>query len=293
VRGAGQAAQLRDLQLLLALARSMSESRMATVNGPPLPPHCSSVDALFSQHSVSRPAAAVPSATMHRSNGTRRPVGTQLVSSQPAVTSSAADGAAGSDATNTRKGRQQARKRGKRNQAHSSAGDSKAVVQSHSQQSQLLQHETIAPHPCTREPPAPRVQQSVLPPAQTASSVPAEAQAAVEQQAEIPSCVICTEPMEVVAIGTCGHAATCARCCLKTRLNYSNNKCPVCAVQQPLVIIVPWSQKLPAPPEATAAGKPVQGLFRQYHYHAPWAQGVLVAKTEPYVPFAATRKDVC
>ena len=95
-----------------------------------------------------------------------------------------------------------------------------------------------------------------------------------------PACIVCTEDIAVVAVGSCGHAATCAHCCLRSRLCYSNKRCPVCAAQQSLVTLIPWHPQLPSAPQPTAAGKPSKHLLNQYHYKPSWAEGVLVIKTD-------------
>jgi hypothetical protein len=41
-------------------------------------------------------------------------------------------------------------------------------------------------------------------------------------------CVVCTEPMEWVAIGRCGHRVVCPRCMLRIRFFYRNKRCCIC-----------------------------------------------------------------
>ena len=96
-------------------------------------------------------------------------------------------------------------------------------------------------------------------------------------------CCVCTEPLELVAIGSCGHAETCARCCLKSRLNYNNMRCPVCAAEQAAVLIAPWQQEaVLVPPKITRAGKPTKAALKQHDNKLSWAPGVLVAKAQWY-----------
>lgn len=102
----------------------------------------------------------------------------------------------------------------------------------------------------------------------------------LQDEEHMACCCVCTEPLELVAVGCCGHAETCARCCLKTRLNYHNTRCPVCAVEQAAVLIAPWRQRLPAPPRVTPAGRPTKAALRQYGNKLSWAPGVLVTKTQ-------------
>ena len=41
--------------------------------------------------------------------------------------------------------------------------------------------------------------------------------------------------MQIVAVGCCNHKAVCAWCCLRMRLKYNDNSCPLCKQNQPQV----------------------------------------------------------
>lgn len=98
-----------------------------------------------------------------------------------------------------------------------------------------------------------------------------------------PVCVVCMEPVVFCAIGSCGHDATCAKCCLKMRLSYGNTKCSVCTAPQPLVKLCWWRPNEPALPhtqDLPKGGRPPRPLLRKMLYDHAWAPGVVVQNTD-------------
>lgn len=101
-----------------------------------------------------------------------------------------------------------------------------------------------------------------------------------------PMCLLCTEPIVNLAMGACGHAEVCATCCLKSRLCYSNAKCPVCNAVQETVAIVPWTLepgRQTAAVNSACAGRRARASGVTTH-DAAWAKGVHVYTGPPIGP---------
>lgn len=302
----------------------------------PLPPHFSSVTQLFAQHSISNDSTAAAStrarqpdaedAAHQRSNGTATAAPSALLpphfssvaqltgqhasttasgSVQPPQQSAASPRTAaevsddapaasraaqaqndtadrGADATASNPGRQ----------STVEAASGKDEPRRWSAAALLPAVQSAAPSDSTAERVADAPDHEATPAAQPVGDA-TEGDLAMP---EAPACVICMEPIVHVALGSCGHANTCAQCCLKLRLNYKNTKCSFCQGDQTLVAIVPWYSQLPSPPVATASGRPVDGLFQLYHFKPHWAPGVLVAKTETcarYCSFTTCHFALC
>nr|CAB3475063.1 unnamed protein product [Digitaria exilis] len=64
-------------------------------------------------------------------------------------------------------------------------------------------------------------------------------------------CVVCTEPMEWVAVGRCGHRVMCSQCMVRIRFFHQNKRCCICRTRCPKVIVTRW-------PAGAAVGNPPQ-----------------------------------
>ncbi|KAL6657558.1 hypothetical protein ACP70R_005338 [Stipagrostis hirtigluma subsp. patula] len=53
-------------------------------------------------------------------------------------------------------------------------------------------------------------------------------------------CLVCTEPMEWVAVGRCGHRFVCSRCMVRLRFFHQNRRCCVCRTRCPRVVVTRW-----------------------------------------------------
>ncbi|KAF0916240.1 hypothetical protein E2562_005860 [Oryza meyeriana var. granulata] len=55
---------------------------------------------------------------------------------------------------------------------------------------------------------------------------------------DVPSCVVCTEPLEWVAIGPCGHRVVCSACAARVRsIPNPDHRCCVCRTICPTVVV--------------------------------------------------------
>jgi hypothetical protein len=61
----------------------------------------------------------------------------------------------------------------------------------------------------------------------------------------LPSCILCCEPMHVVAFGECGHKASCEKCLLRLRMCYKNYDCPMCKHEMREIVLAPWRDPMP------------------------------------------------
>uniref|UniRef100_A0A0E0LNK3 RING-type domain-containing protein n=1 Tax=Oryza punctata TaxID=4537 RepID=A0A0E0LNK3_ORYPU len=52
------------------------------------------------------------------------------------------------------------------------------------------------------------------------------------------SCAVCTEPLEWVAIGPCGHRVVCSSCMVRIRFVYKDTLCCLCRTPCPKVVVV-------------------------------------------------------
>ncbi|CAL8468912.1 g8453 [Coccomyxa elongata] len=93
---------------------------------------------------------------------------------------------------------------------------------------------------------------------------------ASEQEEDVPSCVICTGPQSIVAVGICNHREICARCSLLMRLNYDDVACPFCKTELPQVILTRW--KPDGVPDYSVLHSRSKAMWRK----PAWARGVLV-----------------
>ncbi|BDA43092.1 probable E3 ubiquitin-protein ligase ZNF598 at N-terminal half [Coccomyxa sp. Obi] len=94
--------------------------------------------------------------------------------------------------------------------------------------------------------------------------------AASEEAEDVPSCVICTGPQSIVAVGTCNHKEMCARCSLLMRLNYDDTACPFCKTELPQVILTRWK------PDGVPDYSILQSRSKTMWRKPAWARGVLV-----------------
>jgi hypothetical protein len=62
-------------------------------------------------------------------------------------------------------------------------------------------------------------------------SAAAAAAAAIEEDVEKITCVVCLEHPTSIAVGPCDHHQLCAMCCLRLRLCYKDNRCPLCKTE--------------------------------------------------------------
>ncbi|KAL6846439.1 hypothetical protein ACP4OV_023887 [Aristida adscensionis] len=51
-------------------------------------------------------------------------------------------------------------------------------------------------------------------------------------------CAVCTEPLEWVAVGRCGHADVCAGCAARLRFLQRNRRCCICRTRCPTVLVI-------------------------------------------------------
>ena len=59
------------------------------------------------------------------------------------------------------------------------------------------------------------------------------------------NCLICKEDKQFVSIGVCDHHRVCSYCTMKSRLLYSETKCPICNANLEYVYIVDFKEKKP------------------------------------------------
>lgn len=71
---------------------------------------------------------------------------------------------------------------------------------------------------------------------------PQESGQEIEEDAhqERPVCILCCEPMDVVAFGACDHRTACGKCCLRLRICYSNLQCAMCKKELKEIVLAPW-----------------------------------------------------
>jgi hypothetical protein len=51
-------------------------------------------------------------------------------------------------------------------------------------------------------------------------------------------CLVCTDPMEWVAVGRCGHRVACRKCAVRLRFFYRNKRCCICRAYCFRVLVV-------------------------------------------------------
>jgi hypothetical protein len=52
----------------------------------------------------------------------------------------------------------------------------------------------------------------------------------VTPKEEIPDCIICCDPIYLVALGKCNHVEACAICFMRRKVLCKDNQCPICKV---------------------------------------------------------------
>ncbi|KAL0054967.1 hypothetical protein WJX82_005281 [Trebouxia sp. C0006] len=62
-----------------------------------------------------------------------------------------------------------------------------------------------------------------------------------------PVCLLCCEPIKVMAVGKCNHKEICAECILQMVMLYKNSQCPLCKGELDQIVITPWVD--PEPPD--------------------------------------------
>ena len=60
---------------------------------------------------------------------------------------------------------------------------------------------------------------------------------ALEAAATSSSCVVCTEPMEWVAVSPCGHREVCVRCVARIRFVHNDRRCCICRTHCATVVV--------------------------------------------------------
>ncbi|EFJ49950.1 hypothetical protein VOLCADRAFT_120687 [Volvox carteri f. nagariensis] len=94
-----------------------------------------------------------------------------------------------------------------------------------------------------------------------------------DSEGETLTCVICCEEVAAVAVGSCGHSHTCARCCLRLRLCYRDLRCPLCKTVNNEVVVA----RPPLPPGTSFESLAGSQQQREALWQQPkWAKGVLV-----------------
>ena len=78
-----------------------------------------------------------------------------------------------------------------------------------------------------------------------------------------PSCLLCCEPMRVVAYGACNHKAACEKCLLRLRMCYKNYACPMCKQPKDEIVVAPFREPLPDFAEYKAGRKPASRIVNQ------------------------------
>uniref|UniRef100_K4A312 RING-type domain-containing protein n=1 Tax=Setaria italica TaxID=4555 RepID=K4A312_SETIT len=86
-------------------------------------------------------------------------------------------------------------------------------------------------------------------------------------------CVVCTEPLEWVVVGRCGHRVVCGRCMVRIRFFHQDKRCCVCRTRCPKVLVTRWDaaaaasrgagNNLPALPRFAFR----EGRVGKYWYH--------------------------
>jgi len=87
--------------------------------------------------------------------------------------------------------------------------------------------------------------------------------AAADDEGDFPSCLLCTEPLRVVAFGACNHASCCEKCMLRLRMCYQNYACPMCKQPKDAIVIAPWREDLPDFAEYAASRQPASRVMHQ------------------------------
>ena len=80
---------------------------------------------------------------------------------------------------------------------------------------------------------------------------------------DYPSCLLCCEPMRVVAYGACNHKAACEKCLLRLRICYKNYACPMCKHPKDEIVIAPYREELPDFAEFKASRRPASRIVNQ------------------------------
>ena len=88
------------------------------------------------------------------------------------------------------------------------------------------------------------------------------------------------EPFFAVAIGPCEHDQVCARCCLRLRMCYGDNRCPLCKNVNKQIVVM-----RPPPIDTLAVGAPQPPCFNdllgrgsRLMGKAKWAEGIWVVE---------------
>ncbi|BAS72768.1 Os01g0567800 [Oryza sativa Japonica Group] len=60
----------------------------------------------------------------------------------------------------------------------------------------------------------------------------------IGSDSDVPSCAVCTEPLEWAAVGPCGHRAVCSACAARVRSAPNpDNRCCICRTICPFVVV--------------------------------------------------------
>jgi hypothetical protein len=84
--------------------------------------------------------------------------------------------------------------------------------------------------PVAKAPP-PAATPPTPPAAAPAAAAPPPAAAAGDGEDERITCVVCLEQPLAIAVGPCDHHQLCALCCLRLRMCYKDNRCPLCKTE--------------------------------------------------------------
>ncbi|CAN6176282.1 unnamed protein product [Urochloa humidicola] len=80
-------------------------------------------------------------------------------------------------------------------------------------------------------------------------------------------CVVCTDPLEWVVIGRCGHRVVCARCMVRIRFFHQNKRCCICRTRCTKVLVARWDDAAANLPPALPRFAFREGRVGNYWYH--------------------------
>ncbi|KAL0033761.1 hypothetical protein WJX77_004297 [Trebouxia sp. C0004] len=97
-----------------------------------------------------------------------------------------------------------------------------------------------------------------------------DSSAIADHKQDLPDCVICCEPMQVVSIGKCNHKAVCERCSLRLIMLYQDTRCPLCKADLEQVVMAQWTDPEPHDWPQYAS------RLRQLWHNPKWCRSIFV-----------------
>ncbi|OEL34937.1 hypothetical protein BAE44_0004045 [Dichanthelium oligosanthes] len=109
-------------------------------------------------------------------------------------------------------------------------------------------------------------------------------------------CVVCTEPLEWVVVGRCGHRVVCSRCTVRIRFFRQNKRCCICRTRCPKVLVARWDAAAASRDAGNLSALPWfafrQGRVRQVLLFFLWVFGsALLIGAAMVVPIQSLRFD--